>query len=275
MRRARAVMIGIWGALASCAGTPKVEQSVLVAEQAKYEERIRRLEEERVRDKKLAAEEKAEAEAQSRRESERVEQLEIQLADKQRTLDDVTAQLVELQDAFGKLTTKERQKIQEKTEKDKAQNAAATELSQRFLDAVKPELDEKKVETADSKDETLILRFKDGSLFQKGSSRIQPAGRASIERLAKAAKATPEATVRFDVHTDAVRAEHQGERKDTWGLTQEQGLELVRAMQKLGVDPSRIAYVSFGQFRPIASNETEEGRAKNRRVEVVVRRDFR
>jgi chemotaxis protein MotB len=125
------------------------------------------------------------------------------------------------------------------------------------------------------KGETLYLRFKDGTIFQRGSSRIQTGAQAALERIAKAAKATPEAMLRFDAHTDAVRAEHKGERKDTWTLTGEQGIELVRAFQRMGVDPSRLAYASYGQFKPIASNETEEGRTQNRRIEVVVRREFR
>ncbi|HID56817.1 TPA: flagellar motor protein MotB, partial [Candidatus Poribacteria bacterium] len=39
---------------------------------------------------------------------------------------------------------------------------------------------------------------------------------------------------------------------------------------KMGIDPSRLSAVGYGEFRPVASNDTPEGRAKNRRVEILV-----
>jgi chemotaxis protein MotB len=101
-------------------------------------------------------------------------------------------------------------------------------------------------------------------LFARGSSRLQPTSKGTIERLAAAIKASESSALRIEVHSDAVKSQ------DSWALTDQQGAALVKALQKLGIDPSRLSYTSFGQYRPVATNDNEEGRAANRRVEIWV-----
>jgi chemotaxis protein MotB len=254
-----------------CAATvPKTEHDAqLAAEQAKYEDRLRRSEDERQRSERVCTKDKADLTASEKSKDEQVEQLESQLADKQRTLDDVASQLVELQDAFSKLNAKERSKLEAMSEKERAQKAAVEALAAHFKELLKEEIGQKRVELL-SKDAELLVRFKDGALYAKGSAKLVPSSKPTLERLAKAIKTSPDNPLRIEVHTDAVRAQEGGERKETWTLTEEQGLGLVRSLQKDGVDPSRLSYTSFGQFKPMASNDTEDGRSSNRRVELIV-----
>lgn len=249
---------------------PKVEHDAAIAEQqAKYEERLKHLDEEKRRSEQASKKDKEEGDRSQRGLSERIERLESALADKQRTLDDVTSQLIELQDAFSKLSSKERTKLEAKNERERSVHAALGTLESRFKDALKDEAAQGKVELL-AKDESLMLRFKDGTLFQKGSTRLLASAKGAIERVATAIKESAGSRLRIEAHSDSIRPQEGGERKETWGLTQEQGLALVHALQKLGIDPSRLSYTSFGQFRPLASNDTEPGRSSNRRVELFV-----
>ena len=55
-----------------------------------------------------------------------------------------------------------------------------------------------------------------------------------------------------------------------WELSADRATNVVRHLQTLGVDPSTLVAEAFGQYQPIASNETPEGRRKNRRINIVI-----
>ena len=55
-----------------------------------------------------------------------------------------------------------------------------------------------------------------------------------------------------------------------WELSADRATNIVRHLQTLGLDPSMLVAEAFGQYHPIASNETPEGRRKNRRINIVI-----
>ena len=55
-----------------------------------------------------------------------------------------------------------------------------------------------------------------------------------------------------------------------WELSTARALAVVRYLQENGVDPSRLAGAGYGQYQPIAPNDTAEGRSQNRRIEIVL-----
>lgn len=254
--------------LGGCAASiPRVEHDAqLKAQQEAYEDRLRRAEDERLRASKTCVDERDEARRTAKEKGDRSAELESSLADKQRTLDDVTTQLLELQDAFSKLSSKERTQVESGLASQRSKEAAVTDLKTRLTETLKAELAEGRLELL-AKDDVITLRAKDGVLFQKGSSKLLGATKGVVEHLAQAIKLIPDGPVRLEVHTDSVRPK-EGDASDTWLLTAQQGLALAAQLSKLGVDPSRLAYTAFGQFRPLATNDTAEGRAANRRVEL-------
>lgn len=260
----KAVIFALLLGTACAATVPKLEHDAALAQQKQeYETRLTSAQGEKQKEQKQKEEAIAEAKKNEASLDARIDQLEGALADKQRTLDDVTSQLVELQDAMGKLSTKERAKIETDTAQEKAAKAAIAAARVRFEEALKEEKEQGKA-VIEARDRGVLLRFKDGALFARGSSKLQPATKATIERLSAALKSSEGAAVRIEVHTDGVKAQ------DGWSVTDQQGAALVRALQKQGVDPSRLSYTSFGQYRPLASNDTEEGRVENRRIELFV-----
>jgi chemotaxis protein MotB len=71
-------------------------------------------------------------------------------------------------------------------------------------------------------------------------------------------------------HTDDVpiREDARGRFPSNWELAAARASDVVRLLADDGVDPTRLIAVSYGEFAPVASNETDEGRARNRRIEI-------
>jgi len=77
-------------------------------------------------------------------------------------------------------------------------------------------------------------------------------------------KANPDLKIGVEGHTDNV-----GNPKSNKTLSDERAMAVVASIVAQGIDPKRLSAAGHGQDKPIADNKTEEGRAKNRRVELV------
>jgi K(+)-stimulated pyrophosphate-energized sodium pump len=103
--------------------------------------------------------------------------------------------------------------------------------------------------------------------FESGSTQLTPDSDKTVNDLAQVLKAYPNAQVQIVGHTD-----------NTGSATANQALSLARAeavkglLVSEGIAADRVATQGFGQDRPVASNDTEEGRARNRRIELNVTR---
>ncbi|MCR5573825.1 MAG: OmpA family protein [Bacteroidaceae bacterium] len=103
-------------------------------------------------------------------------------------------------------------------------------------------------------------------LFETGKATLKPESMEEIMKVAEYMKNNP--TARFEVqgHTD-----NQGSDKINDPLSQERAEAVVKALEGQGVDPFNLRPVGKGSHEPVADNSTEEGRAKNRRVEFIKR----
>ena len=100
--------------------------------------------------------------------------------------------------------------------------------------------------------------------FDTGKSTIKPESGPIINQIVEMMKANPGLKVRVEGHTDNV-----GNAKSNKTLSDERAKAVVAALVAQGVDAKRLSAAGHGQDKPIADNKTEEGRAKNRRVELV------
>jgi outer membrane protein OmpA-like peptidoglycan-associated protein len=105
----------------------------------------------------------------------------------------------------------------------------------------------------------------EGLAFESGRSTLEPESRSTVDELAAILKAFPTARIRLEGHTDNVGKPDANQR-----LSLERAEAVRSALIAGGVEAGRLDAEGFGQERPVASNATEEGRAKNRRTELVV-----
>jgi chemotaxis protein MotB len=75
--------------------------------------------------------------------------------------------------------------------------------------------------------------------------------------------------IRVEGHTDNVPASGSAFASN-WELSSARALAVVRFLQEQGVDPTKLAAAGYGEFQPIGSNDTPEGRSLNRRIEIVL-----
>jgi len=101
-------------------------------------------------------------------------------------------------------------------------------------------------------------------LFETGKATLKPESMEEIQKVAEYMKKNP--TARFEVqgHTD-----NQGSDKINDPLSQQRAEAVVKALEGLGCDPFNMRAVGKGSHEPVADNATEDGRAKNRRVEFI------
>jgi outer membrane protein OmpA-like peptidoglycan-associated protein len=104
-----------------------------------------------------------------------------------------------------------------------------------------------------------------GILFDTGKSTIKPESAQAIGEIAKLLKADPTLKIHVVGHTDNV-----GDVDSNTKLSKDRGEAVLQALVRdHGIAAARLRSYGCGQFAPVASNDTEEGRAKNRRVELV------
>jgi len=107
----------------------------------------------------------------------------------------------------------------------------------------------------------IVLR---GVHFAFNSAEIEPAARPVLDQAAEILKDNPTVTVKVEGHTDAIGSEEYNQ-----ALSVRRAESVYRYLVNRGVDPERFTVEGFGKSRPIASNDTEAGRAQNRRVELI------
>jgi outer membrane protein OmpA-like peptidoglycan-associated protein len=100
--------------------------------------------------------------------------------------------------------------------------------------------------------------------FDTGKSTIKPESKPIINQIVEMMKANPGLKIGVEGHTDNV-----GNPKSNKTLSDERAKSVVAAIAAQGIDTKRLSAAGYGQDKPIADNKTEEGKAKNRRVELV------
>ncbi len=110
-------------------------------------------------------------------------------------------------------------------------------------------------------------------MFPPGSVELSEEGQETLLRIANVLKEMPERDIRIEGHTDntAISGSLKMEYPTNWDLSAKRAVNVVKFLiSKVDIDPSRLAAVAFGEYQPIAGNDTEGGRNKNRRIVIDV-----
>src|SRR3954468_16244530 len=117
--------------------------------------------------------------------------------------------------------------------------------------------------------EGLVIRLSGSYLFDSGRAELKPNSLAVLDTIANEVRALPN-DIRVDGHTDSTPIDSP-RYPTNWELSTARALAVTRYLTESdAIRAGRVMAAGFGEFRPIASNDTREGRAQNRRVEIHV-----
>lgn len=119
----------------------------------------------------------------------------------------------------------------------------------------------------------LTVNILDHVLFDSGEAALKPEGQEILRRLAAVLAAHTNRAIHVVGHTDNVpiRATARSRFPSNWELSTARATAAVRFLhEQAGVNPKQLGALGYGEFHPVADNATPEGRAKNRRIAVVI-----
>lgn len=120
--------------------------------------------------------------------------------------------------------------------------------------------------------EGLVLSLREFGFFNSGSASLRPSALPALNRIASIL-AVRTCRLRIEGHTDNVPI-HTAQMASNWELSTARATELVRLLiVRYRFSPDRLSAAGFAEYHPIASNDTPQGRAQNRRVDIVILRE--
>lgn len=125
--------------------------------------------------------------------------------------------------------------------------------------------------SVESVERGIVIHFTDRVLFDLGKATLKPEAKEVLQALAQELKAWGN-HIRVEGHTDNLPI-RTAPYPSNWELSTARATEVLRYLIEVGgLEPQRLSAAGYGEYRPIAPNDTEEGRARNRRVDIVLLR---
>lgn len=119
--------------------------------------------------------------------------------------------------------------------------------------------------------EGLIISLQEVGFFDSGSAVLKPGAMPALSKIASILSKTPQ-NIRVEGHTDNVPI-HNSKFASNWELSTARATEVLNLLiTRFGIAPQRLSAAGYAKFHPVASNKTTQGRARNRRVDIVVLR---
>jgi chemotaxis protein MotB len=117
--------------------------------------------------------------------------------------------------------------------------------------------------------EGLVISLREFGFFDSGSAALKPTAMSALDRIASILSAR-KCALRLEGHTDNIPM-HTAQMASNWELSTARSTELVRLLvQRYNFAPQRLSAAGYAEYHPIADNSTPQGRAQNRRVDIVI-----
>jgi len=125
--------------------------------------------------------------------------------------------------------------------------------------------------TVEQRNGKVYVSMENKLLFQSGSWAVGTNGKQAVKQLASVLAENPEIAILIEGHTDNVPYTAKGQLTSNWDLSTKRATSIVTLLRENeGISPENLTAAGRGEYAPIASNDTREGKAKNRRIEVIL-----
>lgn len=122
----------------------------------------------------------------------------------------------------------------------------------------------------DVEEKGLVITFVAEVLFDSGKANIRKESYPILDKVvAIIGEEVPDNDIGIEGHTDNVPIKYSGW-KSNWELSAQRALSVLHYLEDKGISPEKLSAIGYGEYRPVASNDTDDGRQMNRRVEIVI-----
>jgi len=156
-----------------------------------------------------------------------------------------------------------------KTKEEEVRTVSKT--YEELLTEMKGEIEQGQIAITELKGK-LIMDVVDKILFDSGKAEVKPEGLQVLKRVVEILKTVEDKTIRVEGHTDNVPIAGNLIKRypSNWELSAARAINVMRFLEKEGLDPAVLSAAAFGQYQPVADNDTPEGRARNRRIAIIL-----
>ena len=116
----------------------------------------------------------------------------------------------------------------------------------------------------------MVVELPEGVLFDSGRARIKDDGEATLSEVATVLAEVPDREFQIAGHTDNVPVGRRSRFDSNWELSAQRAVNVARFLVTQGMPANRISAAGYADTQPVASNDSDEGRAQNRRIEIVL-----
>jgi len=224
------------------------------------------------------------ARSDSARLASRVAQQESTIGQLKQQIGDLNKKVDDLTNRAGQLSTDaaNKQSALNKSQQELAANQKRLEQLQALMDQQKKAIQEIRKKMSDAlvgfnsneltvaiKNGKVYVSLQENLLFPSGSAVVNPKGKLALGKLAGVLNNNQEITVMIEGHTDSIPI--RGRYQDNWDLSTARATAIVRILTvDYKVDPIRVEASGHSQYDPVQSNSTADGRALNRRTEIIL-----
>ncbi len=250
------------GLLVGC-GVPKKDHEAVVAE-------LEATKVELADTQKQAAETEEALNGEIAQLNNRIAELEKAQAELQDQLDGANAELSMFQSKTGglekalKATKGELDELRAQRKAAEARLRQYRQLAKRLASMV--ESGQLKVKVRNGK---MVIELANNILFESGKTEVKEQGREALTQLASVLQTIKDRNFLVTGHTDNVPIKASSY-KSNWELSTARAVNVVQYLQDAGVNPGKLAAAGYGEHDPVATNETDEGKALNRRIEIIL-----
>ena len=156
----------------------------------------------------------------------------------------------------------------EELRKQKAAAEARLQIFRNLVDKLRAMIDAGQLKVI-TREGRMLIALPDDVLFDSGKAEVKPQGQEALAKVAQVLSTIADRRFLVAGHTDNVPI-RSGRYRSNWDLSAARAIEVTLFLVAKGMKPQALAAAGFGEFDPIAQNDTPEHRTQNRRIEIVL-----